>query len=186
MDEHTGPDGNPQTEADFPVFLKPLGNNLIFPALVLVAAACAVPEARATVVFSQQDLSVYQGVEEDLSPWLQVDPAEVARESSLGGMSSLPIVPTEEERHREQQAENLFRTLRGAHMTQAAGMSPSPATSLAPAGGSSGGFAVPSELVIPPPAALQASLPPEARTILPAGPPWRWFRPPRTISSVLV
>ncbi len=165
------------------MFLKPFGNNLIVSAVALVAAAWAVPHAHATVVFSQRDLSAYQGIVEDLAPWLQVDPAEVARESSVGGMSSLPIVPTEEERQREQQAENLFRTLRGAHMTPA-GMSPSPSSPLAQAGGSSGGFAGPSELVIPPPSALQASLPPEARTILPTGPPYRWFRPPRAVSQI--
>lgn len=155
------------------MFLKPFGNNLILAGAAFLAIAWALPRAQATVVFSPQDLSSHQGIEEDLAPWLQVDPAEVARQNSLGGMSSLPIVPTDEDRQREEQA----LTLHGTHMTPSAGMSPAP--SLAQSTGSSGSFAATSESVIPPPSALQASLPPEARTILPTGPPYRWFRPPR-------
>ena len=171
------------------MLLKPFGNNLIFAAVALLAAAWAAPRAHATVVFSERDLSSHQGIDEELSPWLQVDSAEVARQSSLGGMSGLPIVATEEERQREHEAEDLFHTLRGTHMTPAAGMSPSPPNSLSQTGGSCGGFAVASELVVPPPAAIQATLAPEARAILPTGPPWRWFRPPKAyqcISAVFV
>ncbi len=152
---------------------------MIFVPLLFVAVAWATARVQATVIFNEGDLSAHARIDEDLAQWLQVDPAEVARLSSLGGMSGLPIVATEEERQREQEAENLFRTLRGTHMTPAAGMSPSPPNSLSQTGGSCGGFAVAGELVVPPPAAIQATLAPEAGAILPTGPPWRWFRPPK-------
>lgn len=47
-------------------------------------------------------------------------------------------------------------------------------------------FALAGTLLIPPQDSLQASLPPEARTILPTGPPGRLFRPPRGISPLRV
>ncbi len=41
------------------------------------------------------------------------------------------------------------------------------------------GFAVANKLTAIPQAALQTSLPPVAETLLPTGPPYRFFRPPR-------
>jgi hypothetical protein len=52
-------------------------------------------------------------------------------------------------------------------------------TSVNGAGSVASGFAVVNKLMAIPPAALQTSLPSVGKTILPTGPPFRFFRPPR-------
>ncbi len=54
----------------------------------------------------------------------------------------------------------------------------------ASAGSSGAGSAVLGDLVTPPQAAIQASLLPGARVILPTGPPQYWFRPPRALHTL--
>lgn len=160
------------------MFLKSFGSNLILAVVALGLVFLAVPETKATVILCESELSADRGFGEELSAWITIDPVAVARESSLGGMTGLPLLPTDEEREEEAQKDRMLKIAHGSLMTAPAGMSPSPST-LSQTVSGAGGFAAPSDIISPPQAELQASLPPEGRTILPTGPPWRWFRPPR-------
>lgn len=164
---------------DQAVFLKSFGNILIIAALAVAAAVWAVPEARAAVVLSDSEVSASAGLGEGLAGLVKIDPVAIARETSLGGMTGLPLVPTDDEREREAQKDRLLTIMHGSLMQPPADMSPSSNSLSHLTGSGTGGFAAPSDLVSPPQAELQASLPPEARMNLPTGPPWRWFRPPR-------
>ncbi len=165
------------------MFRKSLGNNLIIAVLALAAAVWAVPEVRAAVVLSESEVSADAAVGQGLAALVQIDPVAIARETSLGGMTGLPLMPTDEEREREAQQDCLLKMLHGSLMNAPADMSPSSNSLSQLTGSGAGGFAAPSDLVSPPQAELQASLPLEARMILPTGPPWRWFRPPRSFTS---
>lgn len=166
---------------DFAVLFKPLPNNLIFAALAGAAALWVAPGARAAVILSESEVSADAGLGRDLAALVKIDPVAIARETSLGGMTGLPLMPTGEEREREAQKDCLLRILHGSLMNAPADMSPSTNSLLQLTGSSAGGFAAPSDTVSPPQTELQASLPPEARMILATGPPYRWFRPPRAV-----
>ena len=161
------------------MFRKSLGNNLIIAVLAVAAAVWAVPEVRAAVVLSESEVSADAAVGQGLAALVQIDPVAIARETSLGGMTGLPLMPTDEEREREAQQDCLLKMLHGSLMNAPADMSPSSNSLSQLTGSGAGGFAAPSGKVSPPQAELQVSLPPEARMILPTGPPYRWFRPPR-------
>ena len=161
------------------MFLKSLGNVLIIAALAVAAAVWAVPEGRAAVVLSESEVSADAGLVQGLAGFVKIDPVAIARETSLGGMTGLPLMPTDEEREREAQKDRLLTILHGSLMHAPADMSPSSSSLSHLTGSGAGGFAVPSDMVSPPQAELQASLPPEGRMVLSTGPPWRWFRPPR-------
>lgn len=161
------------------VFLNWLGNNLILVAATLAGVGWGAAQARATVILSERDLAGQPGIaDEDLVGWLGIDPAQVARQILLGGMSGAPVAATEEDTQRERDARDLFCSLRGVHMSPA-GMSATPSSSLAQPNGSGGGFAAIGSTTMPTAAVIAVSLPRDARMILPTRPAWRWFRPPR-------
>ena len=60
-----------------------------------------------------------------------------------------------------------------------AGMSPSPSSLFQVGGAGAGGAAVDTGIECIRRDSLQATLSPESRSVLPAGPVFRWFRPPR-------
>jgi hypothetical protein len=159
------------------VFRKSLGNNLIIAVLAVAAAVWAVPEVRAAVVLSESEVSADAAVGQGLAALVQIDPVAIAREDSLGGMTGLPLVPTDEERERDAQKDRLLKILHGSLMNAPADMSPSSNSLSQLTGSGAGGFAAPSDLVLPPQNDLCTPLPRERCLILPTGPPLRLLRP---------
>lgn len=107
------------------MFRKSLGNNLIIAVLAVAAAVWAVPEVRAAVVLSESEVSADAAVGQGLAALVQIDPVAIAREDSLGGMTGLPLVPTDEERERDAQKDRPLKILHGSLMNAPADMSPS-------------------------------------------------------------
>lgn len=170
---------------------------------IVLAAAWAVfcaTDARATLVLCESELSVpaeipiaepcrdFLGADpscradifhKDLAARLRIDLSEIVGDSWLfwpPGAAGLPSEPAGDERRREDERDRQERLLE-VPRDAASSMSPSP--TLAQGSSSGPSSALPGNLVPPPQSAIQAALPPEARTILPTGPPWYWFRPPR-------
>ena len=152
------------------MFRKSLGNNLIIAVLAVAAAVWAVPEVRAAVVLSESEVSADAAVGQGLAALVQIDPVAIARENSLGGMTGLPLMPTDEEREREAEKDCLLKMLHGSLMNAPADMSPSSNSLSQLTGSGAGGFAAPSDAVLPPQNDLCTRLPRDRCLILPTGP----------------
>lgn len=159
------------------MFRKSLGNNLIIAVLAVAAAVWAVPEVRAAVVLSESEVSADAAVGQGLAALVQIDPVAIARETSLGGMMGLPLMPTDEKQDRDAQQDRLLKMLHGALMNAPADMSPSSNSLSQLTGSGAGGFAALSDMVLPPQNGLSTCLPCESCLILPTGPPFRLMRP---------
>ena len=159
------------------MFLKSLRNNLIFAALAAGVALWAAAEARATVILCESEVSPERDLGKDLAGFLTIDPVAIARESSPGGMTGLPLMPTDDERERESQKDLVLRILYGSLMSAPADMSAS-SNSLSQLTGSGGSAAaLASSIFSLSPPSLVGWVAPEALPCLPTGPPFELLRP---------
>ncbi len=141
----------------------------ILAVLAATLVAFATVDARAAVVFSQSDLGGLAGsgaaLIEDSSY------AEIAHDTMLELLS-------DDFQFYDPMAKQPASPDVSPVLTPLSDMSPPPSHMVGGVGGV-GGYALAGEATIPTSADIQASLAPEARQILPTGPPYRWFRPPR-------
>ena len=102
-----------------------------------------------------------------------------ASSSSSSSTGDRDEQPTDEDR-RHDDSDPRYEGFFGQPQPSSHGMGSETSAS---AGSSGAGSAVLGDLVTLSQAALQASLRPEARAIIPTGPPWYWFRPPRAFQT---
>ncbi|MGI6418096.1 MAG: hypothetical protein ACOX1P_20780 [Thermoguttaceae bacterium] len=159
------------------MFLNSLRNNLIFAALAAGVALWAAAEARATVILCESEVSPDRDLGKELAGWLTIDPVAIARESSPGGMTGLPLMPTDQERERESQKDLVLRILYGSLMSAPADMSASSnsLSQLTGSGGSAAALAGSVFSLSPPP--LVGRVPPEALPRVPSRSPLELLRP---------
>ncbi len=122
----------------------------------------AAAEARATVILCESEVSPDRDLGKELAGWLTIDPVAIARESSPGGMTGLPLMPTDQERERESQKDLVLRILYGSLMSAPADMSASSnsLSQLTGSGSSAAALAGSVFSLSPPP--LVGRVPPEA------------------------
>lgn len=137
--------------------------------LAAAVVVLATLDARAAVVLSQSNLGGLGSTGAALAN--ESSRAEIVNETILGELSDDFQFGDSVPKHAN--CPEVARSL-----IPSSDMSPPP-TIVVGGGGVGGGYALSVESAMPTPADLQALLAPEARTVLPTGPPYRWFRPPR-------
>lgn len=161
------------------MFRSLIAPNLIFALPVLALVAWAAPEACAKVVFDVGELRSASPLGDDAGAALRIDLPEL----DGGGMSAISAAAAERaRRNREDIARRHRLALEFSLETvlrDASGASSAPGHNLTSAGSGPGGFALATDIVLPPETQLQANLSPEAKLILPTGPPYEFFRPPK-------
>lgn len=152
--------------------------NKLIPGLIVAAFyACAALPAPASIVIAEYGEAVHENLGPGcLCAWpLPCVAADESAESCDHTHLLLAIeLPAEDVQHSGSVPTNSPPC--AAHSPQ--GMSPLPA-SLSQFGGSGAGAAIASDRSVPQRDVLRAALAPELKLILPCGPVYRWFRPPR-------
>lgn len=149
---------------------------LVWRGAIMATLVLASLPARASVVVGERDLSVFH----DVGPSLEALVLDSDFSRSCSASCSLLVidVPVDADPGAEPLPHQIERLLSGSPV----GMLPSP-SSLSQVGGAGvNGAAVAGAVESVPQDSLRATLSPESRTILPAGPVFRWFRPPRVAS----
>lgn len=150
--------------------------NLVWRGAIMATLVLASLQARASVVVGERDLSVLH----DVGPSVEALVLDSSFSESCSASCSLLVIdaPVDADPGSDRLPHQIERLLSGSP----AGMLPSP-SSLSQVGGAGvNGAAVASAIESVPQDSLRATLSPESRTVLPAGPVFRWFRPPRVTS----
>jgi hypothetical protein len=151
-------------------------NRLVSSGLMAALLFAATMQARASVVVCDRDFSAHQ----DSGLLLEVPGTETGFGASHRAPDSLLVIDATS-------GGEPIRTpspsdeIDGSFGHCPVGMLPS-SSSLSQVGGSGVGGAAVSNVKNMPCDSLRATLSPESRTVLPAGPVFRWFRPPRNWS----
>ncbi len=153
-------------------------NRLFLFGVVATAMALVADRAQGSVVLGERDFSASEFLGVDLSP-------RVANGQGGSGANSSPsrfstALAIEMPSSGDFVDDPVHQVVHPLFLSSPAGMLPSSSSLSQVTGSGIGGATAENELEVPPADSLLATLSPESRTVLPTGPVFRWFRPPRS------
>lgn len=153
--------------------MRRVQNILVLSGAIVATLVLASMQARASVVVGERDFSALH----DIGPPLEALVLDSSFTESLDAACSLLVIDASS--GGDPGSDRLPQQVERFLSNTPTGMLPLPSSLSQVGGAGAGGAALESVIEAISYDSLQATLSPESRTVLPAGPVFRWFRPPR-------